>query len=309
MSWAPSPSPPVASSRALSRAAWSGCRPAGPPGTGGRRPRPPPAGPPPPSSPPAPCATDRPVRSAPRGAPSPAPARPARETPLPAPPPAVPPERREAATGRVGDSREPSSRPDGRSPRDDQAANQHEHPTRRSRQARHLRAGLARAWSAAAAPPPGRRCPRGCGRGWWRGGRSGRAVRSRRVPASGRTTWSGSGGRSRLPQRRARSDVRRRSAGTSAGVLRGSAVRSGAPCWWRSWTRRPRSPGALGSQGSRVSGFAWRQRANFSIAAGVTGVKKLTRLPSGSRNSSDRLPQGIVVGSVTKPVTKPVRFW
>jgi amino acid efflux transporter len=44
---------------------------------------------------------------------------------------------------------------------------------------------------------------------------------------------------------------------------------------------------------------------NFSIAAGVTGVKKLTRLPSGSRNSSDRLPHGIVVGSVTKSSTKP----
>jgi hypothetical protein len=60
---------------------------------------------------------------------------------------------------------------------------------------------------------------------------------------------------------------------------------------------------------SRVNGSAGRHRANFSMAAGVTGVKKLTRLPSGSRNSSDRLPQGIVVGSVTKSVTKPVRFW
>lgn len=59
---------------------------------------------------------------------------------------------------------------------------------------------------------------------------------------------------------------------------------------------------------SRVSGCAWRQRANFSMAAGVTGVKKLTRLPSGSRNSSERLPQGIVVGLVTKSVTKPVRL-
>src|SRR5271169_3171501 len=45
------------------------------------------------------------------------------------------------------------------------------------------------------------------------------------------------------------------------------------------------------------------------MAAGVTGVKKLTRLPSGSRNSRDRLPQGIVVGSVTKSSTKPARFW
>jgi transposase len=64
-----------------------------------------------------------------------------------------------------------------------------------------------------------------------------------------------------------------------------------------------------GRSGSRVSGCAWRQRANLSMAAGVTGVKKLTRLPSGSRNSSDRLPQGIVVGSLTKSVTKPVRCW
>jgi hypothetical protein len=41
----------------------------------------------------------------------------------------------------------------------------------------------------------------------------------------------------------------------------------------------------------------------------VTGVKKLTRLPSGSRNSSDRLPHGIVVGSLTKSSTKPASLW
>src|ERR1700678_3669645 len=51
-----------------------------------------------------------------------------------------------------------------------------------------------------------------------------------------------------------------------------------------------------------------RQRANLSMAAGVTGVKKLTRLPSGSRNSSDRLPHGIVVGSLTKSSTKSARL-
>jgi hypothetical protein len=45
------------------------------------------------------------------------------------------------------------------------------------------------------------------------------------------------------------------------------------------------------------------------VAAEVTGVKKLRRLPSGSRNRSARLPQGIVVGSLTKSSTKPVRFW
>ena len=33
------------------------------------------------------------------------------------------------------------------------------------------------------------------------------------------------------------------------------------------------------------------QRANFSMAAGETGVKKLTTLPSGSRNRTGRAPQ------------------
>ena len=33
--------------------------------------------------------------------------------------------------------------------------------------------------------------------------------------------------------------------------------------------------------------------------APAAGVKKLTRLPSGSRKRSERLPQGIVVGSLT----------
>jgi len=33
-------------------------------------------------------------------------------------------------------------------------------------------------------------------------------------------------------------------------------------------------------------------------------VKKLTRLPSGSRNNRDRLPHGIVVGSLTKSMDK-----
>ena len=51
------------------------------------------------------------------------------------------------------------------------------------------------------------------------------------------------------------------------------------------------------------------REANLSMAGGVTGVKKLTRLPSGSRNSSDRLPHGIVVGSLTKSSTRPARFW
>ena len=81
------------------------------------------------------------------------------------------------------------------------------------------------------------------------------------------------------------------------------------PCRWVPGLAVTAHVGALGSQGSHVSGCAWRQRANFSMASGVTGVKKLTRLPSGSRKSSVRLPQGIVVGSLTKSVTKPVRFW
>ena len=37
----------------------------------------------------------------------------------------------------------------------------------------------------------------------------------------------------------------------------------------------------------------------FARASGVTGVKKLTRLPSGSRTSRERLPQGRVFGSAT----------
>ena len=35
-------------------------------------------------------------------------------------------------------------------------------------------------------------------------------------------------------------------------------------------------------------------------ASGLTGVNKLTRLPSGSWNIRERLPHGIVVGSLTK---------
>ena len=73
--------------------------------------------------------------------------------------------------------------------------------------------------------------------------------------------------------------------------------------------RRRLSKGRTGQEPSVRQIRARAQRANFSMAAGVTGVKKLTRLPSGSRNSSDRLPQGIVVGSLTKSSTKPARFW
>lgn len=42
--------------------------------------------------------------------------------------------------------------------------------------------------------------------------------------------------------------------------------------------------------------------SNFFLASGVTGVNKLTRLPSGSRNKRDLLPQGIVVGFCTRQV-------
>ncbi len=45
--------------------------------------------------------------------------------------------------------------------------------------------------------------------------------------------------------------------------------------------------------------------ANLARASSVTGVNRLTRLPSGSRNSSARLPQGIVVGAVTISPTCP----
>jgi hypothetical protein len=81
--------------------------------------------------------------------------------------------------------------------------------------------------------------------------------------------------------------------------------------WMWPW-RSAGAPGSLGSQGSRPEAPAgWlrcRQGANFPVAAGVTGVKKLTRLPSGSRNRSERLPHGIVVGSLTKSSTNPARF-
>lgn len=115
------------------------------------------------------------------------------------------------------------------------------------------------------------------------------------------TPWPGPASRARAASSTPPSATPRRPTGTPP-----SSPTCGAASTGR-WAGQPRW--ALGSQGSRVSGCVWRQRANFSMAAGVTGVKKLTRLPSGSRKSSDRLPQGIVVGPVTKSVTKPVRFW
>jgi hypothetical protein len=45
------------------------------------------------------------------------------------------------------------------------------------------------------------------------------------------------------------------------------------------------------------------QPLNFLIASSVTGVKKFTRLPSGSRKRMDRLPHGIVVGCCTHSLT------
>jgi hypothetical protein len=36
---------------------------------------------------------------------------------------------------------------------------------------------------------------------------------------------------------------------------------------------------------------------NFLFASALIGVKKLIKLPSGSRNKSERFPQGIVVGA------------
>lgn len=38
---------------------------------------------------------------------------------------------------------------------------------------------------------------------------------------------------------------------------------------------------------------------NFLIASALTGVKKLIKFPSGSRNSKERFPHGMVVGSWT----------
>ena len=69
-------------------------------------------------------------------------------------------------------------------------------------------------------------------------------------------------------------------------------------------------PAALTSQrfGRRPYAAGWR--ANFSTAAGVSGVKRLTRLPSGSRKSSERLPQGMVVGACTSaPPSTSARRW
>lgn len=63
----------------------------------------------------------------------------------------------------------------------------------------------------AAMPPPGQRCPRGAGG---------------LVP--GREEWSSSSSSPWASQRA-----------------------SEVPCWWRFWTRRPRSPGVLRPQGSR----------------------------------------------------------
>ena len=46
-----------------------------------------------------------------------------------------------------------------------------------------------------------------------------------------------------------------------------------------------------------VAGVAYA--LNFLIASTLTGVKKLIKLPSGSRNSNERFPQGWVVGRWT----------
>jgi hypothetical protein len=68
--------------------------------------------------------------------------------------------------------------------------------------------------------------------------------------------------------------------------------------------RHPARPSAKGSvrslQRVRKEPYEWAGARNRSIASGVIGVKRLMRLPSGSRNSRDRLPHGIVVGSCTR---------
>ena len=45
------------------------------------------------------------------------------------------------------------------------------------------------------------------------------------------------------------------------------------------------------------------QRVKGPGTSALVEAKKLTRLPSGSRNSSDRLPHGMVVGVLTKTST------
>ena len=56
----------------------------------------------------------------------------------------------------------------------------------------------------------------------------------------------------------------------------GAADLWSAPCW-----------GSFGEGCTRYT-----RALNFLTASGVTGVKKFTRLPSGSRNRRERLPQG-----------------
>ena len=111
---------------------------------------------------------------------------------------------------------------------------------------------------------------------------------------------------------------RSRAMGVEAGLWKESACRrpgvivsATLPTVHWMWPSRSAGAGIAGIRAAAEAPAGWlrcRQGANFSMAAGVTGVKKLTRLPSGSRNRSERLPQGIVVGSLTKSSTNPARF-
>ena len=65
-----------------------------------------------------------------------------------------------------------------------------------------------------------------------------------------------------------------------------------AACPWRGRRKAKRAPRVRRGQ-----------RACRPIASALTGVKKLIRLPSGSRNSRERLPHGMVLGSCTKSPT------
>jgi hypothetical protein len=72
------------------------------------------------------------------------------------------------------------------------------------------------------------------------------------------------------------------------GLLRDSAMFSVIAAEWPAVRAKLTAPG---------------QPLNFLMASSVTGVKKLRRLPSGSRNRIERLPHGMVVGSCTHWLT------
>ena len=72
-------------------------------------------------------------------------------------------------------------------------------------------------------------------------------------------------------------------------------IRPGITSMFQLGTARRRGYGAIAraTSGRQCRGH-W---ASFLIASALIRVKKLTELPSGSRNKSERFPHGIVVGA------------